>query len=90
MVDTLSDVSVSALLGIVASMLLNRPLHEKGVPELARYTSGGVVVLLAVRIVAPESFGAACRVMAGVGLGVGLSRLFFHLHKEREQKQLAT
>jgi hypothetical protein len=57
-------------------MALNEPMHRDGVPELARYTAGGVLVLLALAITGDEDgLEDALKAFVGVAIGVGLARL---------------
>ena len=68
-----------ALLGYLASAFLRLPLHRERIPELARYTVGGLLVLAAFawrdqseRHHETLELAAA---LLGVGLGVAAARL---------------
>jgi hypothetical protein len=75
-VDTgIEDVVVSLSIGAAGSLALNKPMHAKGVPELARHVVGGVLFLIATAIIAPKFFLKALAIWAGLGVGVGGARL---------------
>lgn len=65
------------LLAFASSALFYHPLHREDVPELARYASGGALILLGVYVTTGNRglCSELFETMALVGTGVGLNRI---------------
>lgn len=70
---------IAILVGFLTSGLLNCPLHQAGVPELARYTVGGALIVACYAALHPDDEAGMRRVFlaaACAGFGVGIARLW--------------
>lgn len=75
----------ASALGFLASVLLYQRTHAEGVPELARYGVGGLLIAACYAVLYPGDRDGALRVFAAAaaaGFGVTTARLWGVLTEE--------